>query len=50
MVTNTRLYLLIGVPVFAVMMSFVGNMIQFKALEARFDALIGKLDKGLDLR
>jgi hypothetical protein len=36
---DTQLYFAIGVPVFAVMMSFLGNMFQMNALNARFTGM-----------
>lgn len=40
---DTQLYFAIGVPVFAVMMSFLGNMLQINSLNARFTSIEGRL-------
>ena len=42
--SDTQLYFAIGVPVFAVMMSFLGNMLQMNTLNARFTSLEGRID------
>jgi len=55
--TDTQLFLAIGLPVFAIMMNFLANTMQFNSMnarftslenrfasfEARFDVLVGKV-------